>query len=118
MFLSTEKYVKKLLFSTEVSQANYVSLLSMSVISLTKLYDLLTSKLGKETAENLTTFIVEKIDDEVENKTQRLATKEDVAIAKVDLKEDLANTKVDLIKWIFALWVTLALMIIGLYLKK
>jgi len=43
----------------------------------------------------------------VEGKTQRLAT-----------KEDLANTKVDLIKWIFALWVTLALMIIGLYLKK
>ena len=79
----------------------------MTIISLTKLYDLLTSKLGKETAENLSTFIAEKIKDEVENKTQRLAT-----------KEDLANTKVDLIKWIFALWVTLALMIIGLYLKK
>ncbi|HKC37168.1 MAG TPA: hypothetical protein VKB95_13930 [Chitinophagaceae bacterium] len=77
------------------------------MISLTKLYDLLSSRLGNEAAENLTTFIAEKIKDEVESKTQRLAT-----------KEDLANTKVDLIKWIFALWVTLALMIIGLYLKK
>ena len=79
----------------------------MTVISLTKLYDLPSSRLGNEAAENLTTFIAEKIKDEVESKTQRLAT-----------KEDLANTKVDLIKWIFALWVTLALMIIGLYLKK
>ena len=33
-------------------------------------------------------------------------------------KEDLAHTKVDLIKWVFAFFVTLALMILGLYLKK
>ena len=79
----------------------------MAVISLTKLYDLLSSKLGRDTAEDLTTFIAEKIKEEVENKTQRLAT-----------KQDLANAKVDLIKWIFALWVTLALMIVGLYLRK
>ena len=100
-----------MLFSPEVRQAVFVSLMSMTVTSLTKLYNFLTSKLGKETAENLTTFITEKINDEVESRTQRLATKEDLA-------RDLANTKVDLIKWIFALWVTLALMIIGLYLKK
>ena len=79
----------------------------MAVISLTKLYDLLSSKLGRDTAEDLTTFIAEKIKEEVENKTQRLAT-----------KQDLANAKVDLIKWIFALWVTLALIIAGLYLRK
>ena len=79
----------------------------MAMITLTKLYDLLTSKVGKEAAENLTTFIEQKIRDEVENKTRMLATKEDVV-----------NAKIDLIKWIFALWVTLALMIIGLYLKK
>lgn len=50
----------------------------------------------------------------MESKTQRHATKEDLAL----LKQDLANTKVDLIKWVFAMWVTLALMIVGLYLKK
>jgi ribosomal protein L7/L12 len=102
-----EKYQKRLLFKTRNFRDGLVSLRSMTVISLTKLYDLLTSKLGKETAENLTTFIAENIKEEVENKTQILAT-----------KEDLANTKVDLIKWIFAFWVALALMIIGLYLKK
>ena len=85
----------------------------MSVISITKLYDLLSSRVGKETAENLTTFIEDKIKDELENKSQILATKED--LVKVELK--ISETKVDLIKWIFAFWITLALMIIGLYLK-
>jgi hypothetical protein len=47
--------------------------------SVVRFYDLLTSKLGKETTENLTTFIAENIKEEVENKTQRLATKEDLA---------------------------------------
>ncbi|EGD33332.1 hypothetical protein HMPREF9071_2126 [Capnocytophaga sp. oral taxon 338 str. F0234] len=32
-------------------------------------------------------------------------------------KEDLVQTKLDLIKWLVSLFVTLALMIIGLYLK-
>ena len=79
----------------------------MTHFSITKLYDLLSAKLGKETAESLTTFIEEKIESEVDNKSQTLAT-----------KEDLAKSKVDMIKWMFAFWVTLAMMIIGLYLKK
>ena len=79
----------------------------MSAISITKLYELLSIKVGKETAENLTNFIEQKIKEEVENKSQMLAT-----------KADLATTKVDLIKWIFAFWITLASMIIGLYLKN
>lgn len=37
----------------------------MSTISITKLYDLLTVKVGKETAENLTSYIEEKIKAEV-----------------------------------------------------
>jgi hypothetical protein len=73
---------------------------------MTKLYDLLSTKVGKETAENLTNFIENKIKEEVENKTQIFAT-----------KEDMAKFKVDLMKWTFALWFTLVLMIIGLYLK-
>ena len=35
-------------------------------ITLTKLYDLLSAKLGKETAENLTNFIENKINNELE----------------------------------------------------
>jgi hypothetical protein len=88
------------------------------VTSLTKLYDLLSSHLGKETAENLTTFIEEKIKDEVKNTSQTVATKEDLLKLKSDLESKISDTKVDLIKWIFAFWMTLALMVIGLYLKK
>ena len=47
----------------------------MSSISITKLYDLLTAKVGKETAESLTSYIEEKVKDEVDYKSQVLATK-------------------------------------------
>jgi len=33
-------------------------------------------------------------------------------------KEDLANVKADMIKWFFAFFMGLALMIIGLYFKR
>ena len=36
----------------------------MPTITITKLYELVSVKLGKETAENLTTFIGEKISSE------------------------------------------------------
>jgi len=90
----------------------------MRVISLTKLYDLLSVKVGKETAENLTTFIEHKIKDEVENKSQMLATKEDLLRTESRLDLRISESKVDLIKWMFAYWLTMALMLIGLYLKK
>ena len=79
----------------------------MAVISITKLYDLLSSKLGKEIAENLTTFIEHKIKEDLENKSQILATKDD--LAKVELR---------LIRWMVRLWITIILMFIGLYLKN
>jgi len=66
----------------------------------------------------LTTFIEHKIKDEVENKSQMPATREDLAreVSRLDLR--ISESKVDLIKWMFAFWVTLVLMLIGLYLKK
>ena len=82
----------------------------MSIISLTKLYELLASKVGKDAAENLTTYIENKIKDEVENKSQVLATKEDVA-----------NAKADTIKWMFIFWIGQVVATFGfilLYLKK
>jgi hypothetical protein len=66
----------------------------MSTISITKLYDLLSAKVGKETAEDLTSYIEEKIKDEVAAKTDVLAT-----------KEALANTKTEIIKWMFIFWI-------------
>ena len=82
----------------------------MPTITITKLYDLVSLKLGRETAENLTTFIEEKIKCEVDTKTSILAT-----------KEDLARERADMIKWMFLFWVgqmLASISIIVLFLKK
>lgn len=76
-------------------------------ISITQLYSLLSDKLDKDTAENLTSYIEAKVDKTAVNKTSHLAS-----------KDDLANTKIDMIKWFVGLFITLALMVIGLYFKK
>lgn len=59
-------------------------------ITTTRLYDLLSTKVGKDTAETLTTYIEEKIKEEFIDNSKILATKEDVA-----------NTKTEIIKWMF-----------------
>lgn len=75
-------------------------------LTVTQLYQLLSEKMDKETAEALTTYISERVKNDIQAKTENLVT-----------KQDLANTKVDMIKWFFGMFITLALMIIGLYLK-
>lgn len=75
-------------------------------LTITQLYSLLSEKVGKETAENLTSYIESKIENTVVDKTQHLAS-----------KADLANAKTDMIKWFVGLFITLALMVIGLYFK-
>lgn len=80
----------------------------MSSISITKLYELLTNKIGKEPAENLTLFIEEKISDEMEKQATGFATKEDIAGVKEEIalvRENVAHTKADLIKWMFLFWI-------------
>ena len=82
----------------------------LMTISITKLYELLSLKPGKETAENLTTFIEQKIKTDVDNKTQVLATKEDVAKANAEN-----------IKWMFIFWIGQVLATFGfilLFIKK
>jgi hypothetical protein len=104
----------------------------MPTITITKLYDLVSIKLGKETAENLTTFIEEKIKCEVDTKTSILATKEDLAReiggvkveignCKTEVMKDAAKSKAEMIKWLFVFWVgQLAAMfgLIMLFIKK
>ncbi|MEO6843753.1 MAG: hypothetical protein ABI184_01200 [Ginsengibacter sp.] len=97
-------------------------------ISTTRLYDLLSIKVGKETAETLTTYIEEKIKDKFEDNTKILATKEDVLELKSELKDDIAsvremvaNTKTEIIKWMFIFWigqVTVTFGFILLFLRK
>jgi hypothetical protein len=47
----------------------------MNSITITRLYDQLSSKLGKETAENLITFIEQKVGEEMENNEKGLSDK-------------------------------------------
>ena len=82
----------------------------MSSVSITKLYNLLSLKIGKEPAEVLTSYIEEKIKDEFSDRSQLLAT-----------KVDLANTRADLIKWMFVFLIGQTATILGiifLLLKK
>lgn len=66
----------------------------MSSVSITRLYDLLSAKVGKETSEDLTSYIEQKIKGDLADKTSSLAT-----------KEALAETKTDIIKWMFLFWI-------------
>jgi hypothetical protein len=83
---------------------------AMTVITITKLFDLLSMKLDKETAENLTTLIEQKINSGLENKTQIFAT-----------KQDLSEIKAEIIKWMFIFWIGQVVTTFGfilLFLKK
>ena len=89
----------------------------MPTITITKLYDLVALKLGRETAENLTTFIEEKIKCEVDTKTSILATKEDVARAETKIE----TSKAELLRWMFVFWIGQVAAMFGLivlFMKK
>ena len=89
----------------------------IDINKLTRLYDLVSIKLGKETAENLTAFIEEKIKGEVDTRASIPAKKEDVA--HTDAK--IETSKAGLIKWMFVFWVGQVITTFGfilLFLKK
>jgi len=76
----------------------------MNSITLTELYSLLVEKVGKETAQSLTSYIEQKIEKEVDHNTRYLATREDL---EKGFKEQS--------RWMLGVFITLALMILGLY---
>jgi hypothetical protein len=89
----------------------------MSTISTTQLYSLLSEKVGKETAETLTGYIEDKIKSEFENKSDTLATKNDIS----NLEVKIAESRADMIKWMFIFWVGQVAATFGfilLFLKK
>jgi hypothetical protein len=61
----------------------------MSAPTLTRLYDGLTVKLGKETAEDLANYIDHKIMTTVETKFQNLSTKDDLLKLEIRLTDKL-----------------------------
>ena len=93
----------------------------MTSISITKLYDLLAVKMGRETAENLTSYIEGWIKNELEDRSQMLATKSDIQLTVQNTKTEIAIAKTEMIKWMFIFWIgqigaTFGLIL--LYLKK
>ena len=78
----------------------------MSTVSISKLYELLSIKVGKETAETLTSFVESKIKDEFQDNLKVIATREVLANLKGELKTDIANSKTDMIKWMFIFWIS------------
>ena len=78
----------------------------MSTLEL-KAYEIFKNKLGEKEAEIVIEYFEAKAEEKYQQKKDVLAT-----------KEDLANVKADMIKWFFAFFMALALMILGLYFKK
>ncbi len=87
----------------------------MSTITITKLHALLSQKLGSETAENLTTFITEKIKEDVEYSTKEIATKDFVAKEISHLETKMESGFKDQLKWIIILFIGLYAAIILQY---
>ena len=74
--------------------------------------------MGEETAESLTTFITERNKEEVEAATKEIATKDFVAKEIAGLETKMERALKEQTRWMIGIFITLALMIIGLYFKK
>ena len=83
-------------------------------ISDIQLFQILKEKMGDKEAEALVTFVDNKIKDNNESNLKILSTKEDLLQLEIRLKDKMT----DQFKWVIGVFLTLALMIIGLYLKK
>jgi phage I-like protein len=93
----------------------------MTTISITQLYSILSEKVGKEAAENLTGYIEDKIKDEVKSQSDILATKQDLSNVELKLSERIGDTRADMIKWMFISWIGQVAATFGfilLFLKK
>ena len=65
-------------------------------MAITEIYEHLDASLGKDTAKNLTTFIVNQIDYKFENNMKTLATKDDLTSVALAMKEDFAQFAVSM----------------------
>lgn len=81
--------------------------------STIKLYDLLRNelKLDEGKAQQFVEAIDKTISEEIRQDKNEIATKDFV-------KKEITDAKNDMIKWFVGLFFALALMIIGLYIKK
>ena len=74
-------------------------------------YNKLKAKIGEAEAKELIEFIDFRSEEKRINSDKILATKQDITEVRLEIKE----AKTDRIKWFFAFFITLVLMILGLY---
>lgn len=82
----------------------------MSTLEI-NLYNKLKAKLGETEAKELLEFIDFRSEEKRTNADKFLATKQDINDVRIEIKE----VKTDMIKWFFAFFITLVVMILGLY---
>jgi hypothetical protein len=84
-------------------------------VSLTQLYDILSQKFGKQEAQSIVQFIETKIETKVEEQTKGLATKEDLVRETSAIRIEMEKGFKEQTRWMLGIFITLALMILGLY---
>ncbi|OCX52466.1 hypothetical protein BEL04_13470 [Mucilaginibacter sp. PPCGB 2223] len=87
----------------------------------TRLYKLLSEKLGDDTTDAMFKYIDNKTERSVEATIKTLATKEDLNNGLANVRKEAADNKADTIKWMFIFWIGqigVLLAIILLFVKK
>ena len=88
------------------------------IVAEIELYKILKTKFTEVEAETIVAGLEQTVTNTFESRKNEFATKEDIVKLESKLELKIVETKVDLIKWVFAFFAALAVMIIGLYLKK
>ena len=79
-----------------------------------RIYEILKTRFSEDEAKAFIEYFESKTTEKIDDKKDVFLTKDD----KVDILEKINQSKTDTIKWMFSIFLALALMIIGLYLKK
>lgn len=82
----------------------------MATLKIADVYEALSEKIGRREAKVVVDYL-EEAEQRNESKIEYLATKEDIEATK----KDIAEAKSDILKWTFGAFITLVLMILGLY---
>lgn len=79
-----------------------------------RIYEILKTRFSEDEAKAFIEYFESKTAEKIDEKKDVFLTKDD----KVDILEKINQSKTDMLKWMFSIFLALALMIIGLYLKK